>query len=534
MRSRGSAFSALCFAFVSGCSSDAAKPPEQTWYSRDKLLDPATCNECHQDHYKEWAGSMHAYASKDPLFRAMNKRGQEETHGTLGNFCVHCHAPMAEYEMNDGGEATIDPATIPEKLSGITCYFCHNAVDVTGTHNNPVVLGNDITMRAAITDPKPFKAHPAAYSPLLDSSRVRSANLCGSCHDIVVPAHLGPGAPAPTTLPDGGISGGIALERTFDEWKGSNLGTVPGAGTQPCGACHMFVDPRGAMPIADPRGPHPTMPGSRIRHQHDFPAVDTAFSEPDFPTVEGGADIRQKQLAAVQDELDRELRVETCVDSQFGHVLVTLENQGAGHRFPSGASQDRRLWIQVHVTDGKNTYDTGDIPLGASVVETSDAELLQKRVFALYRDVTTKDDGTPAHMFWDVKHIEPKTIPVANPDEVKQGVGNRLDARFSSSQTAVPVPQTVDVTVWLEPVGRDVINDLVTTGHLSEKGPEATLLPRFALIPHRLTDGDAGSTPVTLRWTRALATVKPTGYSSNNADCMQTNPNQFSAQPPTK
>jgi hypothetical protein len=38
---------------------------------------------------------MHAYAAEDPVFLAMNARGQRETQGALGAFCVNCHAPLA-------------------------------------------------------------------------------------------------------------------------------------------------------------------------------------------------------------------------------------------------------------------------------------------------------------------------------------------------------------------------------------------------------------------------------------------------------
>ena len=34
-------------------------------------------------------------AMDDPVFIAMNKKGQRETNGALGTFCVNCHAPMA-------------------------------------------------------------------------------------------------------------------------------------------------------------------------------------------------------------------------------------------------------------------------------------------------------------------------------------------------------------------------------------------------------------------------------------------------------
>src|SRR5262245_27439779 len=62
---------------------------------REALLDPEACQGCHPAAYQEWSGSMHAYASEDPVFRAMNQRAQRETGNELGDFCVKCHAPMA-------------------------------------------------------------------------------------------------------------------------------------------------------------------------------------------------------------------------------------------------------------------------------------------------------------------------------------------------------------------------------------------------------------------------------------------------------
>ena len=56
-----------------------------------ELLDPAKCQSCHPQQYTDWSGSMHAYASDDPVFVAMNRRGQADTHGELGSFCVDEH-----------------------------------------------------------------------------------------------------------------------------------------------------------------------------------------------------------------------------------------------------------------------------------------------------------------------------------------------------------------------------------------------------------------------------------------------------------
>src|SRR5262249_47217403 len=163
------------------------------------------------DHYKEWSGSMHAYASTDPIFRAMNARGQRETNGALGDFCVKCHAPMA---VNENAVTNFaDISSVPQKLQGITCYFCHNVTDVTDSHNNPLKLANDVTMRGGILDPLVYKGHTPEYSKFFDDNIPRaglqSSNLCGSCHDIVVPMHFS------------GASADVAVERTFQEWKGS-------------------------------------------------------------------------------------------------------------------------------------------------------------------------------------------------------------------------------------------------------------------------------------------------------------------------
>ena len=74
---------------------DSGPPIELSRMSLEQLQDPATCKTCHPKQYADWEGSMHAYASKDPVFVAMNQRGQRETDGGLGKFCVQCHAPMA-------------------------------------------------------------------------------------------------------------------------------------------------------------------------------------------------------------------------------------------------------------------------------------------------------------------------------------------------------------------------------------------------------------------------------------------------------
>ena len=76
-------------ALAAACGGDDSVLPVE------ELMNPETCQTCHPDHYTEWSGSMHAYASEDPIFLAIEARGQAETQGALGDFCVQCHAPLA-------------------------------------------------------------------------------------------------------------------------------------------------------------------------------------------------------------------------------------------------------------------------------------------------------------------------------------------------------------------------------------------------------------------------------------------------------
>src|SRR3954468_11928791 len=103
---------------LGGCADQAPEPKPQ-YLSRDALLKPETCRDCHSTHYQEWAGSMHAYASLDPVFLAMNRRGQAETRGKLGSLCIGCHAPLAlrEGATSDG----LNLEQVPAQLQGVTC-----------------------------------------------------------------------------------------------------------------------------------------------------------------------------------------------------------------------------------------------------------------------------------------------------------------------------------------------------------------------------------------------------------------------------
>jgi hypothetical protein len=396
---------------------------------------------------------MHAYAADDPVFRAMNKRGQRETNGQLGDFCVKCHAPMAVKEGATKDGLNLDQ--VPAKLKGVTCFFCHSIESVTGDHNAALGLSDDLVMRGPFKDPVSNTKHAAAYSPLHDRDQLDSASLCGTCHDIVTP----PGA---------------SLERTYKEWKESVFDHAPFGAT--CGQCHMPQSPT-LEPVAQAPGVF-----ARRRHVHMFPAIDTALT----PFADTDA-----QRSAVQSFLDTTLQSALCV-SVGGppQIKVLLDNVAAGHSFPSGAAQDRRAWVEVVGYSGTNVvYQSGVVPDGTAVTAQKDKD----PDLWLLRDCIFDASGAEVHSFWQAASTEGNELPA-------QVTADAGDPRFyqthieqSYPRGAAPLAQAVDrvtMRVRVQPMAVDVLQDLVTSGDLDPA------------IVSQMTTRDIGQP---LEWTLAAA-----------------------------
>lgn len=411
--------------------------------SDEEVRDAQACVECHPDHVREWSGSMHAYASEDPIFRALNALGQEQTDGALGDFCVKCHAPVAvALGMTTDG---LNLDALPEAVKGIGCYTCHQIEAVEGDHNNPLRLAMDRVMRGGIRDPVKTRAHDSAYEPLLDREQVESSDACGSCHDIVTPL-------------------GAHIERTYLEWRQSLFGRNPAIGLS-CGSCHM-QGREGVAAEAD---------GVLLRrvHDHRMPGVDIATT----PWVE-----TEDQRAAVQELLDDTVSAFLCVQPSEGDTtlaVVTLENVAGGHFFPSGATADRRAWVQVEAfADGTRFWSSGAVDAQTPLSEVSaeeDPDLW--RMYSTLLDV----DGAPTHNFWDAADIErgdllpvQTTLDPNDPTFVQTHQSHQVLIRGDT-------PDRITMAVRLRPVPLDLAQDLVASGHLDAAVLAA--LPEWTLQP---------------------------------------------------
>jgi len=371
---------------------------------------------------------MHAYAARDPVFIAMNERGQKETSGQLGDFCVKCHAPMA-LELG----LTTDGLNLPDltdpNARGVTCYFCHDIEAVNGDHDRALVLAHDKTMRGGLgggthaDDPRNAaaaaanSAHRSRYSALHDASSASSASLCGACHDIVT-------------------DNGVALERTFAEWRGSRYGEH-GAPLQTCAHCHMDGYTGHAVSEAP----------ERKLHRHLWAGIDISL-EKKFPGVEAqSAAIACKLSGAV------DLSLEQAQSGASAAFTVRLTNRGVGHAWPSGAAQDRRAWVELVAYDAEDNviFQRGVVANGDVVGQAEpELEVLHDRLY--------DENAQPVHMFWRA----------APSDAHPQGYESDLLAAPAPDaapvqrvfEYALPAPAArVTARLLIQSIGLDVLDD---------------------------------------------------------------------------
>jgi hypothetical protein len=398
----------------------------------DDLLDPTSCQQCHEAHVAEWEGSMHAYASEDPVCRAMNARGQRETNGELGDFCVQCHAPMAVLTGATADGLNLDE--VPQALHGVTCVFCHAVTGKVDEHNAGLTLSFDGVMRGGIEDPRDTAVHASAYSELHDRNAQQSSDMCGPCHDIVTPA-------------------GVHLEKTYLEWQGTIYNAPVDSGGLSCAACHMPGRNEPAVTTGD--GPQ------RRVHDHAMVGVDIAITP--WPDA-------MRQRNEVQRFLDTSVYAELCVDVIGGitEVTYTLENLAAGHMFPSGATQDRRVWAELHAFDATGeAFATGVVPDGVPVDTIIEGD---PDTWAFFSRAFRADDST-AHMFWDIARIEDDLLPA--PGILGPPGDPALHRRRTWTYAGLP-PERVTAAVHIRPMALSTLQDLVDSGDL-----DAALLDRF-------------------------------------------------------
>lgn len=368
----------------------------------------AECASCHGNYdtnvepWFNWRGGMMANAMRDPLFTACLAIAEQDA-PSVGDLCLRCHTPagwLSGRSFDTGGGMI----TAHDRQS-VQCNFCHRMVDpdykpgVSPPEDEGILAAlHDIPHAAAngeyVADPAQSRRGPysdaIAQHPVTASPFHRSADLCGTCHDVSNPVYVkgtNDGEYVPSGFdarhPDLMITNMFPIERTYSEWKRSEYastgvyapqfaGNKPDGIVSTCQDCHMR-DVAGAganvegTPIRQDLPLHDQMGGN-----HFIPDVLPSF----FPSE---VDVAQLQ-AAKQRAIDmlRKAATMTLEAAMVGAnptLRVTIMNETA-HKLPSGYPEGRRIWLNVRAYDAGNNlvYESGAYDPSTAVL-THDGDL---------------------------------------------------------------------------------------------------------------------------------------------------------------
>ncbi len=264
-------------------STAATADPHAEVYAQSQFPSAAECAKCHQQIYDEWSTSSHAYASISPMFHRFEDTINKLTSGTIGYFCMRCHAPVATTMEHPRDQAIYDGPRVFRE--GVTCVACHRVNEAYTKSNGerriepgdifePVYGGGDgAGNETAVTYKDFFKVKTNAadtntaqsiHASAFHFEQLTQSDFCMSCHQVSVPP-------------------GIKLEVVWDQYRASpayragvtcqdcHMGRVPGinAGYSE-GPAAVIVDR-----VVNPKRKHSNHafygPGSSIAHPGIFP-----------------------------------------------------------------------------------------------------------------------------------------------------------------------------------------------------------------------------------------------------------------------
>ncbi len=258
----------------------AVPDPHAALFADSPYPSASQCASCHQTIYNEWSSSSHAYASVSPVFHKFEQRITDLSKGTVGYFCMRCHASIGT-TLGERRDLSINERS-PVAREGVTCVSCHRVSERYGRVNgerrvapgpifDPVYgSGTGQGVAQVIGRKDEFKVKTSAGEPgpgvdihmaAIKFDQIGTSNFCVSCHQVAVHP-------------------GIKLEVVWEQYRAS-----PSAkqGTT-CQDCHMGKTPgvadgyaTGAAAVVAGTPINPT----RKRTNH-------SFYGPGYPTAHPG------------------------------------------------------------------------------------------------------------------------------------------------------------------------------------------------------------------------------------------------------
>lgn len=322
------------------------------------------CRSCHPRHFREWLGSVHAFARRDFTLPhgSFAPRSEFEREVEDQN-CSGCHGGSLVDLLGR------DPLRHPVRLDHgaertISCTVCHQITESLQAHVSGVSNSeHDCDPRS----PEERMAH-SFHQNTKPVDLLRRTEFCGPCHELKAP-------------------NGLQVERTFSQFLASDY-------TQrriTCTTCHMTS--YGGTVVS----------GGEFReqvHRHDIIGTDV-FANP---------------VPALGSQRRRVASFLSAAASLFVHVPpvvvpgkeleldVDVVNSGAGHNFPAGFPAERRLWLEVDVIS-----NSGELlhVSGRSQRLESEEEDFQPVVF---HDRYLDESGAEVPFWWQATSIEERSL----------------------------------------------------------------------------------------------------------------------------
>ncbi len=384
------------------------------------LESPGRCDNCHGGYdasiemAHNWRGSMMAHAGRDPIFWATLAIAEQDFSGS-GDLCLRCHSTTGWLE---GRSTPTDGSGLASSDSdGVDCDFCHRLTNPDGSEHVGVMNAPFIASKngegfygsgMASLWPGNDKLGPYADAEpkhqFMQSRFHRSADFCGTCHDVSNPVtgNLAPGhgaqPGADPVVADGQIGGPVdgkaafnnppykygVVERTFSEYKAGQLsstrvsayGSLPadlrGGALAAAHAAAMAAGANGDYADGTPRYftcqtchmPPVTGKGankSGIPVRADLPLHDMTGGNYWMPRVIEYMNNRDQLLLGgnmAQGEVEALLAGAERARNQL-NLAASLVPEGnrvrvinhTGHKLISGYPEGRRMWLNIEWYD---------------------------------------------------------------------------------------------------------------------------------------------------------------------------------------
>ena len=261
-------------------SSSSAKQedPHAALFKETAYPSASQCKECHEQIYNEWRSSSHAYASISPVFHKFDQKINNLAQGTVGTFCVRCHAGV--------GTALNEPREMPlwerNKVSreGVTCISCHRVNEeyalvnaerriIPGDIYQPMTGSSDGSgLQQVLKDKDFYKVKTSSEGPgkeihtgVIKFDQITKSEFCVSCHQVAV-------------YP------GIKLEVVWDQYRASPAAKKGVS----CQDCHMGKVP--GVNSGKEIGPAAVVNGTPINPERKH--ANHAFAGPGYPIAHPG------------------------------------------------------------------------------------------------------------------------------------------------------------------------------------------------------------------------------------------------------